>query len=189
MDLPFGSDASKAFLTNVGLITSNGPWGPNVMSAEWTHHISYEPGLIAICPSKKSATYENIHASKEFGVSIASSDQNVLTSVAGNYTGKKVNKIELLKELGFRFYQATSIKAPMVEGTTLNVECKLIDERAMGDHMLLIGEALEVSAHPEKTSIILSKGKYWHFGEQISKPPQKELDRIDTIVEAHGKKV
>ena len=41
-------DCTVQFLTNVGLITSDGPYGPNVMAAEWTHHISYSPGLIAV---------------------------------------------------------------------------------------------------------------------------------------------
>ncbi len=29
MDIPWGSEAAKKFITNVGLITSNGPFGHN----------------------------------------------------------------------------------------------------------------------------------------------------------------
>ena len=55
MDLPWGDDCSKKFVTNVGLITSDGPHGPNIMACEWTHHVSYSPGLIAVCigPEKR----------------------------------------------------------------------------------------------------------------------------------------
>ncbi len=49
MNLPWGDEKSNKFVTNVGLITSNGPYGHNIMAAEWTHHISYNPGLIAVC--------------------------------------------------------------------------------------------------------------------------------------------
>ena len=59
------------FLTNVGLITSDGPYGPNVMAAEWTHHISYSPGLIAVNIRGRDTTAENIKDSKEFGVNLA----------------------------------------------------------------------------------------------------------------------
>ena len=58
---------TRQFLTNVGLITTDGPYGPNVMAAEWTHHISYTPSLIAI-NVRGDATAENIDHSKEFGV-------------------------------------------------------------------------------------------------------------------------
>jgi hypothetical protein len=36
-------EGSNKFITNVGLITSNGPFGADVMGCEWTHHVSYNP--------------------------------------------------------------------------------------------------------------------------------------------------
>ena len=36
------------FATTIGLITSSGSSGPNIMAYEWTHHLSYKPGLIAV---------------------------------------------------------------------------------------------------------------------------------------------
>jgi flavin reductase (DIM6/NTAB) family NADH-FMN oxidoreductase RutF len=47
MDLLWNDRRTRQFVTNVGLITSDGPLGPNIMAAEWTHHISYSPSLIA----------------------------------------------------------------------------------------------------------------------------------------------
>ena len=48
MDLTWNDRRTRQFLTNLGLITCDGPYGPNVMAAEWTHHISYSPSLIAV---------------------------------------------------------------------------------------------------------------------------------------------
>jgi len=70
MDIPWGSDESKKFATNVGLITSNGPHGHNVMAAEWTHHVSYSPGMIMVNVGFDKATEANIMKTKEFGVSL-----------------------------------------------------------------------------------------------------------------------
>ena len=58
------------FITNVGLITSNGPAGIDIMAAEWTHHISYSPILISINVRAHDVTAENIQSSKEFGVNL-----------------------------------------------------------------------------------------------------------------------
>lgn len=78
MDLPWGDERTVKFITNVGLITSDGPNRPNIMAAEWTHHISYKPGLIAVCVGSGTATLENIQKTKEFGVNLASVNQSEL---------------------------------------------------------------------------------------------------------------
>ena len=54
MELPWNDPRSNKFATTIGLITSSGSSGPNIMACEWTHHLSYNPGLIAVslCPMK-----------------------------------------------------------------------------------------------------------------------------------------
>lgn len=188
MNIPWGSDPSKKFVTNVGLITSKGLYGDNIMSAEWTHQVSYEPGLIAICLKSSEATHSNIKETKEFGVNLSAQDQNVLTSVAGGSSGKNVNKIEVLKELGFRFFRAKKIKALMVEGAALNVECKLINTIELGDHTLFVGEAVEVHQVTAKEPLVYHGQKFWKFGDNIPRPSEQEMARIKSIVERNTKK-
>ena len=187
MDLPWGSPASKQFVTNVGLITSDGPWGPNMMAAEWTHHVSYEPGLIMICIHHEDATAQNIDKSKEFGVNIATADQNWVASIAGGSHGQKVDKIAVLKELGVKFYEGKKIKAPMIKDATLNVECELLKTFELGDHVGYLGQAVEVAVDESKPPIAYHAGKYWKFGDQIQKPPQEQLDKIKALVEKYAK--
>src|SRR3989344_9677934 len=98
MDVPWGSAGAGKFATNVGLITSNGPHGHDVMACEWTRLVSYSPGLIAANIGFHKATWENISASKEFGVSLAAADQTFVSSTAGKSSGKDVDKIAVLNE-------------------------------------------------------------------------------------------
>ena len=118
MDLPWGDEISNKFITNVGLITSDGPFGADVMACEWTHHISYSPGLIAICIGQNKATHENINQTKEFGVNLCSTEQSIMSSVAGGYTGSRYNKNNALKELGFEFYEGKKIRVAMIKGAS-----------------------------------------------------------------------
>lgn len=106
MDLPWGDPRSNKFATTIGLITSNGPYEHNIMACEWTHHLSYRPGLIAVSLGHTKTTVANIKTSKEFGVNLCATDQAMLSSVAGGYSGKYYDKINALKELGFKFYNA-----------------------------------------------------------------------------------
>ena len=96
MNIEWGDERLQV-VTGVGLITSNGKHGNNIMAAEWTHHVSYDPGLIAVHIGNHKATAQNISETKEFGVSIASEKQNVISSIAGGQSGKDYDKIAALK--------------------------------------------------------------------------------------------
>ncbi len=186
MDLPWGDEKTVKFVTNVGLITSDGPNGPNIQSAEWAHHVSYSPGLIAVCLGRDRTTRENILATKEFGVSLAAADQNIMASVAGGSHGKDVNKIKALEELGFRFYKAKKIKTLMVEGATLNAECKVVQVIELGDHTMFVGEVLDAKAG--STEPLVYHGlNFWKLSDTIAMPAEAELEKIKKTVEKFRK--
>lgn len=175
------------FVTNVGLITTNGPHGHNVMACEWTHQLSYDPPLIAVCIRPGKTTFENIQSSKEFGVNIAAFDQNIVASIAGNHHGKTVDKIAVLEELGVIFYPAAAIDALMIENAGLNAECKLVKFIEIGDHPLFIGEIQNVK-QIGKEPLIYHQGKYFRLGDRIHKPDQPKLDQIAELVKKYTRK-
>lgn len=187
MDIEWGSEGALKFVTNVGLITSDGPNGQNIMAAEWTHHVSYSPGLIAICLGPNKATLENIRKTKEFGVNLASVEHSVISNVAGGASGRDTDKIAALKELGFKFYPGKKISTLMVEGAALNAECRLIKEITLGDHVMLVGEVVE-AAFPQNEPLAYHKGLYWKLNTNIEKPSEKERERIRAVLEKHRKK-
>ena len=186
MDLPWGDEKTIKFVTNVGLITSNGPKGHNIQAAEWTHHISYSPGLIALCLGRDRTTRENILATKEFGVSLAAADQSIMANVAGGSHGKDVNKIKALEELGFKFYKAKKIKTLMVDGAALNAECKVVEVIELGDHTMFVGEVQEANAS-QKEPLVYHGMKYWKLGEAMAMPAAAEMEKIKNTVEKFRK--
>jgi flavin reductase (DIM6/NTAB) family NADH-FMN oxidoreductase RutF len=182
MHLAWNDRRTRQFITNVGLITSNGPAGVDIMSAEWTHHISYSPSLIAINVRGHDATAENIQSSREFGVNLAAADQNVVCSVAGRYSGRETGKISLIKEAGLIvFYTAKSINTLMIQGAAMNAECKLVKQEELGDHIMFVGEVVEITADENIKPLIYHNGKYRHLGEDISKPSAKVLTKIEKL--------
>jgi flavin reductase (DIM6/NTAB) family NADH-FMN oxidoreductase RutF len=186
-NLASNAPGSNMFATNAGLITSDGPHGPNIMTAAWTHQVSYEPPLIMVNGEVGDATLENILETQEFGINLASEVQNVVASVSGRYSGKKVNKISLLKDLGFEFYDGEMIQAPMLKGSALNAEMKLIKHENMGDHVILIGEVLKSSVDESMKPLIYTGGKFWKTGENLLKPSQEVLDKISKLAEKYKK--
>lgn len=187
MDLPWGDEKTVQFITNVGLITSTGKYGDNIMAAEWTHHISYKPGLIAVCIGHNKATAENIKKTKVFGINLASTEQSILASVSGGSSGKEIDKIKALEELGFKFYKAKKINVLMVQDAVLNIECRLIKKIPLGDHTMFLGEILEASLNKEKTSIAYHQLKYGAVSFNIQKTSDQERQKIKDIIEKHRK--
>jgi len=187
MDLPWNDRRTRQFLTNVGLITSDGPYGPNVMAAEWTHYISYSPGLIAVNIRGTDATAENIKDSGEFGVNLASEDQNILCSLAGRYSGKHLDKIAFFKEIGVVFYKADKIKALLIRGAAMNAECKALRQEEIGDHIMFIGEIIEITADENIKPLVYHNDMYWKLGDNLPRPPQEILDGIKRFAEKYQK--
>jgi len=103
MGLPCGDPRSNKFAMSIGLITSNGPHGHDIMACEWIYHLSYRPGPIAVSLGLTKATVKNITTSKEFGIILSATDQTILASVAGGDSRRYHNKIHTLKDLGFQF--------------------------------------------------------------------------------------
>lgn len=177
-----GADLSNKFASNVAVISSNGPIGNNVMTCAWIVRVSNNPLMVAIAIGKDRASYNNIKKSKEFGASICSTEQNVLASIAGSCSGKDVDKIKVLEELGFKFYKAKKINVLMIEDCCLNMECKVINEIPAGDHVIFVGEVVEGKSN-DKLPILYNLGKYFGVGQQVMKPNQEDLDRINSLVE------
>lgn len=185
MDLTYGSPAREAFVTNVGLITTNGPHGYNIMPAEWTAQISYDPAHITVSIGPKKATHDNIVATKYFGVTIAAEEQNVLSSMSGAYSGRETDKIGLLKEMGFSFTRAKHIDVWMPDGGMLYVECELVEQHAYPGRVVFVGKAISVQADLSKKPLLYHGGKYWKVGEQLRKPTDEEKASMHALAEKY----
>jgi len=187
MNLQYGSEAREAFVTNVGLISSNGFHGHDVMAAEWTMQISYDPGLIMVSIGPGKATSENIAETGVFGVSIAADHQNVLSSVSGGSQGKQTNKLPMLQEMGFTFTKAKDIDVYLVDESMLRMECNVIDERTYGDHIIFVGEASNIECENDRNPLIYHSGKYVGVGADIAKPNEQEREQMKALMETFKK--
>lgn len=158
-------EAYQAFTTTCALITVHGPRGPNVMAAEWTYNVSYDPFLIAVHVDPANVTHDEILAAGEFGVNLLTEDQGASMRFAGHFS--KASTEKLSSEV-FETYPATRIRAPLIRGSLLNAECRLVQHMSMGDHTAFIGEVLEFSVAPDARPLILHHGSH-RLGDRIER--------------------
>ncbi len=160
-------DAFRAFTTTVALITTDGPMGPNVMAAEWTFNVSYDPFLISVHVARENATHAAIEATKEFGVNLVTDEQVAAMAFAGHFSKADTDK---LASTLFETYPATKIKPPMIKGALLNAECRLVQQVDFGDHTAFVGEVVAFALDPTKSPVVLHHGAH-RLGDRLLRDP------------------
>lgn len=160
-------DAFRAFTTGCAFITTEGPNGPNVMAAEWTFNVSYHPFLILVSVDPANMTHNLIRESKEFGVNLVAEDQVAAMAFAGHFS--KADTDKLSSEL-FETVPAKRIRVPMIRGSLLAAECRLVEEIPLGDHTGFLGEVVEFTLNQDARPLVLHHGSR-HLGERIQRAP------------------
>ncbi|MGQ0637935.1 MAG: flavin reductase family protein [Nitrososphaerota archaeon] len=165
MERKVAKDAQKYFVTGVSMITSTGPLGYNVMAAEWTMQISYDPLLIAVFIHQSAATFKNIKKTKEFAVNVATDEQTSLVNIAGGYSRTEIDKLKVRNH--FKLLKSRYIKAPTIAGCIINAECKLVTMKRLGDHTMMVGKVISIKYNKTKKPLVYHIGKYHGIGSVI----------------------
>lgn len=178
------SEAHRYFVTGVSMITSRGSKGSNVMAAEWTMQISYNPTLIAIFIHKGSVTLNNILKTKEFGVNVASDEQSTAISTAGGFSRIEIDKL-LITDV-FKTVKAKKIKTPLIQGSVLSAECRVFMKKIIGDHVMVVGKVVRIQYDKTKKPLIYHKNRYFHIDKPIE-PDRKKISVNTKIFETFNK--
>lgn len=189
MEIKPDSELAKGFTTTVGIVSSRGSLGDNLMAAEWTYLVSYNPAMITvhIGHRRTKATAENIKETGVFGVSLAGIHQNVVTSIIGNNTGHEIDKIAALAELGYTFERGEATQVLLSKDAVFLAECKLVKIEPMGDHTMFLGEVVAAKEGTSTDPILYNRKKYWKIGDPVVKPSDEERARFKIIIDAHRK--
>lgn len=177
-------DSYRYFATTVALITTTGTRGPNVMAAEWTMQISYDPMLVAVFVHR-SPTYRNLLEKRAFGVNIASDDQAELVNLAGGYSAKELDKLSIPG--AFSTCPGTT-GIPMVKGCALNAECRVTRIHRVGDHIMVVGRVVGARYDEEKFPLIYTRGNYRRISRS-KLPSGRARVRLASQQMAHFEKI
>jgi len=126
---------------------------PNVMAASWCFPLSFEPSLLGVSISKKRFSHELISKNKEFTVNIPSFELKNTIELCGSRSGRTTDKFKIGKitpEFG-------KLGAPMVKECNASIECRVVKEEEIGDHVLFVGDAVNIVTRKQKKGIYQTK--------------------------------
>jgi flavin reductase (DIM6/NTAB) family NADH-FMN oxidoreductase RutF len=108
--------------------------------------LSIRPPLIGIALHPSRHSYDIIRKTEEFALNIPTRELLHHVQYLGSLTGADFDKLELTKLPSFR---ARKVDTVLLEGCVGWIECSLDDAIEMGDHFLMVGRVVAVSADDE----------------------------------------
>ncbi len=113
----------------------------NLMAISWWTYLSNHPPMLGVCLSKKGLSGSRIHENGEFGLSIVSEDLKEAAFRCGICSGRAVDKVN---DFSIPLTDPVNISVPLVAGSRVMFECRLVDEAEAGDHIIYIAEIVGI---------------------------------------------
>ena len=138
------------------LVSSAQAGQQNVMAAAWAMPLDFDPPKVLVVIDKATHTRKLMEASGEFALNVPCRYQAQAVVAAGSASGADCDKFAAS---GLQAMPAQRIAAPLVQGCSAYLECRIIQEpRNQQQYDLFIAEVVAAQAD----SRVFSHGR-WHF--------------------------
>lgn len=151
---------------------------PNIITVAWAGTICTNPAMLSISVRPERYSYNIIKETKEFVVNLVTSDLAYATDYCGVKSGRDVDKF---KEMNLHKSISKVVKAPGIEESPVNIECRVKEIKELGSHHMFIAEVVSVNIddkYMDKTGkfnlnkaglVSYSHGEYFELGKKLGK--------------------
>lgn len=160
------------------MVSSGNMKKSNIMTVAWTGILNTNPAIVYISVRPERYSYNLIKESGEFVINLTTEKLAYATDWCGVRSGAKYDKF---KEMKLTKEKANFVKAPLIKESPVSIECKVINEKQYGSHVMFTAEVLSIDADEkyfdEKGAFDISKcdliayanGGYYKLGKKIGK--------------------
>ena len=151
---------------------------PNIITLAWTGTICSDPVMVSISVRTERYSYNIIKETGEFIINLTTEDLAFATDYCGVKSGKDVDKF---KEMKLTPIKGEKVKCPGIKESPLFMECKVVEEKALGSHNMFIAEVVNVNIDEKYLDkkgkfclnnsklMVYSHGEYRKLGDYIGK--------------------
>lgn len=151
------------------VITLDKQGKPNVMGLSWWTFTCLQPPMIAISVGHARYTHECLEGCKEFVLCFPSEEQAKAAWLCGVKSGRNTDKFA---EAGLTTGPSKVIRPPIIEGSTVAYECKVVGQMDSGDHTLYKGEVVAIHGNAQRARHLYSI----HYRKLVSIDHQGNID-------------
>jgi 3-hydroxy-9,10-secoandrosta-1,3,5(10)-triene-9,17-dione monooxygenase reductase component len=116
--------------------------------------LSMDPPLVMLAVSKASVSWPPISKSRRMSISILAEDQG---NLARQFA---VSGVEKFKNVDFRL---SDLGLPLIDGAQAYIECEIKRRISAGDHIVVIGEILNLVSTNSWSPLIYYRGKFGRY--------------------------
>ncbi len=131
----------------VVLLTTARNGRPNIMTQSWHMMVEFEPPLVACIVSDRNFSFNTLKATKECVINIPTVELVKQVVACGNCSGRKVDKF---KTIGLTPLAGSGVSAPLIAECYANLECSVVDTRAVNRYGLFILEVVKAWINPAR---------------------------------------
>ncbi|XCP86882.1 flavin reductase family protein [Roseburia hominis] len=154
-------------LPAVMVSVADGEGRANILTVAWTGTVCTNPPMVSISVRPERYSYHMLEETGEFVINLTTEKLVRATDYCGVRSGRDVDKF---REMGLHKEAASHVKAPMIQESPVNIECRVVKKEELGSHHLFLAEVLAV--HVEE-AYLDEKGRF-------------ALEKADPIVYSHG---
>lgn len=149
------------------LVTCGTIDNPNIFTVAWTGILNTQPPVTYISVRPERYSYNLIKNSNEFVINLTTQELVKAVDFCGVKSGKNIDKF---KSMHLTAQKAFTVKAPILEQSPVNIECKVRDIIELGTHHMFIADITAVDA----------------ASELLDKNGRLALDKAGLLAYAHG---
>ena len=142
------------FATGVALITAVDGEEPIGMAANSFTSVSLEPALVLFCASKTSTTWPRIQAVGRWAANILDEEGEELTRLFAQRGADRFHHVS---------FTVGRTGAPILDDSLAFVDCETVAEHDAGDHVIVVGQVLELGYAPEGKPLLFYRGGYGRY--------------------------
>ena len=148
----------------------------NLLTVAWTGTVCSDPAMVSISVRKERYSHQMIRETGEFVINLTTAELVRAVDFCGVRSGKDVDK---WAEMKLHKLPAENVKAPMLEESPVNIECKVTQILELGSHDMFLAEVVAVHVddrymdekgrfHLNDTDLLTySHGIYLRLGEEL----------------------
>lgn len=140
---------------------------PNIITVAWAGTVCSSPAMLSISVRKERHSYGILKETKEFVVNLVTEDLVRAADYCGVRSGRDVDKY---RETRLTELPSKTVKAPGIEESPVNIECRVREVIPLGSHDLFLAEVTGVTI----------EDKY------LDKNGKLDLNRAGLIAYSHG---
>lgn len=127
----------------------------DIIGIGWWSFVSWEPPMIGIAVGYKRQSFKNLEFLPEFGLCFPTTSMKDGALKAGTISGKDKDMFEVC---GFKKVKSEFITPPLIEGSKIAYECKVVQKPDFGDHRFYIAKIVNILSCNTNEDILFSIG-------------------------------